>query len=192
MLPAPLMVSEPGSFAEHTIVKRKPQIISNIITTNRYPQRIVTALSAFEAEIATEKVAPLSEDAPDVAGWLEAWSLRQGKRWLELDWYFAEAYFYRRVLEIVDYFQPGPWRCVDPFEPQKAKALQEGLGSLADLYGSLPTEAPWEHTLPIWLGTSLWGNRIDLSNITVAAVDHTGLAPHRQELLLIDDRPQVK
>jgi uncharacterized protein with ATP-grasp and redox domains len=192
MLPAPLMVSERGSFAEHTILKRKPQIIANIISTNLYPERVERELREFEAEIASGVVAPLTESAPDVAGWLEAWGQRQGKRWLELDWYFAEAYFYRRVLEIVRYFQPGPWRGIDPFEPQKAKALCEGLEALADFFGALPPDSSWQQRLSLWLGSSLWGNRVDLSNITIAVAEHTGLNHHAQELLLIDDRPQIE
>lgn len=190
MLPAPLMVSEPGSFAEHTILERKPQIIANMISTNDYPEPIERALRAFRGEIAHDAVAPLMENAPDVADWLRAWAERQGRLWLELDWYFAEAYFYRRVLEIVGYFQPGSWQGVDPFEPQKAKALREGLASLADLYGAQSPGDPWQGRLSLWLASSLWGNRVDLSNITIAVADHA--AHQAEELLLIDDRPQIE
>ena len=185
------MVSEAGSFAEHTILKRKPQIIANIIATNDYPGSIVDGLESFRQEIAEAPVAPLREDAEDAPAWLEAWRAREGRYWLELDWFFAEAYFYRRVLEVVRYFQPGPWHGVDPFESQKQEALEEGLGPLAHFYRSLPLGLRWEEALPRWLSRSLWGNRVDLSNITVATPGDPEESDE-QALLLIDHREAVR
>jgi hypothetical protein len=47
---------------------------------------------------------PLHEQAPDVAFWNRELAAYQGRTWLEVPWYFAEAYFYRRLLEAVRYF----------------------------------------------------------------------------------------
>ncbi len=169
-LPPLLMVSEPGSFAEHTIVQRKPQIIADIIAHNAYPPEIVAGLRAFEREIASEVVAPLSEETEDIAFWRDAWMPWQGKKWRELGWFFAETYFYRRVLEIVRYFQPGPWLGRDPFRPQKQAAIAQGLKVVAQ-YAPIE-DAPLEQQACVWLHRSLWGNRADLSNLALRDLGH--------------------
>ena len=64
-LPPLLMTSEPGSFAQSTIVERKPEIIRRVIADNAYPPEIVAALAAFAAEIAAQPVRTLSESAAD-------------------------------------------------------------------------------------------------------------------------------
>jgi len=51
-MPPPLMTSEPGSFARHTIVERKPQLIRQVIADNDYPPDVVAALDALRTEIA--------------------------------------------------------------------------------------------------------------------------------------------
>ena len=169
MLPPPIMVSEPGSFAERTIVKRKPQIIAKVIAQNAYPAEIVAALCAFREEIATGIVAPLHERAADVDLWHRAWQPWEGKTWRQLGWFFAETYFYRRLLETTGYFQPGPGQLVDPFEAQKAQILAEGLETFGRLGTSLPECASVEEQFSHWLGHSLWGNRADLSTLTTNA-----------------------
>jgi hypothetical protein len=60
-----------------------------VLADNAYPPAVVAALEAFRDEIASRPIQPLVESAPDIL------------------WYFAEAYFYRRLLEAVGYFQPG-------------------------------------------------------------------------------------
>lgn len=124
-LPPPLMVSEPGSFARYTIVKRKPQITQQAIEDNGYPPDIVAALDAFRGEIASQPVQPLHEHASDVPFWHSAWVTHQGKTWLELPWYFAETYFYRRLLEAVRYFvlRTLKGEIMVGLEPGQAEAL---------------------------------------------------------------------
>ena len=190
MLPAPLMVSEPGSFAEYTIVQRKPKIIADIIAYNRYPAKINGALRAFGKEIATGTVAPLYEDAADVAFWRETWRPWRGKTWRQLSWFFAETYFYRRVLEIVGYFQPGPWQGVDPFEAQKHQALAKGTEMLGKFYAALPRGLFLREQFSLWLRRSLWGNRADLSSIALSAVDET-IGGESMDRLVIDHTEAV-
>jgi len=186
-LPPPLMVSEAGSFAERTIVRRKPQIIADIIEGNDYGADVVEELRALAQEIAGGKVAPL-RDSPhltDVPFWHQAWEPWRGCTWRQLSWFFAETYFYRRVLEAVGYFERGPWHLVDPFEPQKRLALAQGLEVLASFCASFPRAPSLEEEFSLWLQRSLWGNRADLSNKTIRATadDRLQEAPDR---LLID------
>jgi len=181
-LPPPLMVSEAGSFAERTIVRRKPEIIADIIEQNDYGADIVAGLRDLALEIADGTVAPLRDlDVADVPFWHQAWKRWEGKTWRQLSWFFAETYFYRRVLEVVRYFQPGLWHLMDPFEPQKRQALAEGLRATVAFYASLPQSLPLKEEFALWLRRSLWGNRADLSNKTIDVTNngHLDDAPGR-------------
>ena len=110
-LPPPLMTSEVGSFAQSTIIERKPEIIRRVIADNGYPADIVEALHRFALEIASEPIAQLEEITEDSALWNAQVAQYTGKTWLEIPWYFAETYFYRRLLEIVGYMRPGTYLC---------------------------------------------------------------------------------
>lgn len=185
--PPPLMTSEPESFARATIVERKPEIIRRVIADNAYPPEIVASLEAFRDEIAHHPIAPLHEDAQDVDFWNAHQAQHAGKTWLDVPWYFAETYFYRRLLEAVRYFKPGLWQGVDPFAPQKRAQEAAAVAQLATVWAAV------EHLLPderfvLLLHSALWGNRADLSNFTVKESAHRGLEAHTERKnLLIDD-----
>ncbi|MFZ2359617.1 MAG: damage-control phosphatase ARMT1 family protein [Anaerolineae bacterium] len=190
-LPPPLMTSDPGSFARGTIVERKPQIIAQVLADHDYPAEIVAALHAFRDEIASQPMQPLREQSVDTAVWNAELARYAGRTWLEVPWYFAETFFYRKLLEAVRYLQPGPWQTVDPFGPQKRQQEAEALARLA---------ANWEqlagldlHVLfETLLHSALWGNRADLSNLTVKEQALAGLAAQDEKhLLLIDHTAQV-
>jgi len=189
-LPPPLMTSEPGSFARHTIVERKPQIIRQVIEDNGYSPDIVQALEGFREEIASQPVRPLSEQAPDVTFWNRELEAYQGRTWLDLPWYFAEAYFYRRLLEAVHYFQPGPWQGRDPFEKQKQEQEQAAVAQLAEAWGQLAGLEPLV-AFPLLLHSSLWGNRADLSNLTVRVRAQVGVAADQERHHILIDHTET-
>jgi uncharacterized protein with ATP-grasp and redox domains len=190
-LPEFLMTSEPGSFAQETIMQRKPHIIDDVIADNAYPSSIIEQLTCFKEEIAEGKVQPLTEEAQDVQEWNKTWLSFKDKTWLELPWFFAETYFYRRLLEIVSYFQHDPLRNRDPFSTPKGKQIEESLTPLSlavDLInGTEDSRLCFENLLH----ASLWGNRIDLSNFTVSDETKRRQAMIERENLLIDDFPRV-
>jgi uncharacterized protein with ATP-grasp and redox domains len=191
-LPPYLMTSDPGSFARYTIIDRKPQIIRQLLTKNIFPPAVVSALEAFRSEIASRPVQPLAESYPDVPEWNSELARYAGKTWLEIPWYFAETYFYRRLLEAVGYFQPGEGRGRDPFEQQKLVQMDGDIRrfSLAwEQVAALESRARFEALLH----SSLWGNRADLSNFTVQEKARTGLAAvTERHLILIDHTGQVR
>jgi NAD(P)-dependent dehydrogenase (short-subunit alcohol dehydrogenase family) len=86
---------------------------------------------------------------------------------LEVPWFFAEHYLYRRVLEAVDYFAAEGERGPDPFAPQKKKALTNAANAINRLARrwrqSLEEDAPWAETMAHLIRTDLWGNQGDLS-----------------------------
>ena len=187
--PPPLMTSEPGSFARKTIVERKPQILREVSESYPYPPGIQAELGAFAHEIMALPMAPLHDKAPDVDPWNAAWAPFAGLTWLQVPWYFAESYFYRRLMGVVRYYQPGPWYEVDPFAPQKAAQLERALPGFASL-PEQPHPEP-EMAFTIVLRDALWGNRADLSNRTISARAEEGLADRGSERLLIDDTPRI-
>jgi uncharacterized protein with ATP-grasp and redox domains len=187
--PPPLMTSEPGSFARKTIVERKPQILAEVGQAYDYPHDIHAALRAFAHEIEREPMAPLRERVSDVPLWNAAWAAYEGRTWLDVPWYLAEAFFYRRLMEIVRFYQPGPWHDVDPFAPQKAVELERALPRyLAILDAPTPDlQAAWA----VLLQDALWGNRADLSNRTILANADEGFAGQQTDRLLIDDTARM-
>jgi hypothetical protein len=190
-LPPPLMTSEPGSFARLTIVERKPQIIRQVIDDNRYPAEIVASLLTFQEEIAQHPIQPLSRVAPDVPFWNSEVEAYEGKTWLDLPWYFAEAYFYRRLLEAVRYFEPGPWQRCDPFAIQKRGLEQAAVAWLVDNRDQLADLTP-EAEFEALLHSCLWGNRADLSNFTVREQVSGGLATRQERHnVLVDHTPTI-
>jgi uncharacterized protein with ATP-grasp and redox domains len=185
------MTSEPGSFAQETIVQRKPHIIDDVIADNVYPSSIIERLTCFKEEIAEGKVQPLTEETQDAQEWNKAWLRFKDKTWLELPWFFAETYFYRRLLEIVNYFQHGPLRNQDPFSTPKGKQIEESLTPLSlavDIINGIEDSRLCFENL---LHASLWGNRIDLSNFTVSDETKQRQAMIERKNLLIDDFPRV-
>jgi uncharacterized protein with ATP-grasp and redox domains len=186
------MTSEPGSFARKTIVERKPQIIRQVIGDNDYPAGVVRRLEAFEQEIATEPLRPLVEDAPRVSAWNREVASYEGKTWLELPWYFAEVYFYRRLLEAVDYFQHGPLEGRDPFGVQKRAQIASAVERFSEDWEELVQTDP-DPAFEALLHSALWGNRADLSNLTVRLGASGGLAARdERHNILIDHTEQVR
>jgi hypothetical protein len=193
-IPKPLMTSEIGSFARKTMLHRVPRIIDNVIIENEYPQPIILNLLELKKEILYGEVQPLTEDAPDAEDWNAVWSRFEGNTWLELPWYFAESFFYRRLLEAVKYFQSGPLYHNDPFSKSKRKELSESVDILSLMVKIVKSKIfDQKICLENLLHASLWGNRIDLSNFTTAKdVRNVQSIIERDNLLINDFHKIVK
>ena len=169
-LPPYLMTSEEGSFARQTIQERKPLIIERILSHFDYTPPIRKELQAFRSELANDPIQPLKEQTPARIYWdqdLQPW---EGKTWLEIPWFLAETYFYRRVLECVTYFQPGPWQGRDPYELLKHREIQNAIPEFEEIYQPLGSPPTFESFRSACL-LALWGNRGDLSNLHVFETD---------------------
>ena len=191
-LPPVLMTSEHGSFARATIVERKPEIIRRVLADHSYPPHIGAALAALSDEIASRVVAPPAASAGDdeSAFWRDQWTQYAGRTWLDLPWYFAETYFYRRLLEAVGYFGPGTWAGRDPFAPQKRVQEAAAIDQVGQVWPQISGSAQETRFAPL-LYACLWGNRADLSNYTVRE-RAVGASTADQEHILIDDTATVQ
>ncbi|MBI4788306.1 MAG: protein-glutamate O-methyltransferase family protein [Chloroflexi bacterium] len=191
LLPPPILTSEPGSFARRTFEERIPRIVEDTIAANDFPHATADALRALRAEIIGGTIQPLRAESPDRAFWDEHARPFVGKTWLDVPWYWAEAFFYRRVLEATGYFQPGDGSQRDPYANQKDGELRPDAGprALAAILKRRP-ESP-ENQFRTLLYASLWGNRADLSY----AVAHTtpgSLALEQEHVnLVVDDSARV-
>lgn len=186
------MTSDPGSFARMTIVERKPHIIGQVLEGNGYPPAIVRRLERFCDEIASRPMRPLTEPTPDAAFWNEELASFEGLAWLEVPWYWAEAFFYRRLLEAVAYFRPGPWQGHDPFGRQKMEQIEVAVARLAADWDALAQAGP-EVAFEALLHSCLWGNRADLSNESIRLVVQGGLAARAERHnILIDHTEKVR
>ena len=120
LLPPPILTSEPGSFAQDTLRRRIPAILREAIDLNPdFDLHVRRDLDELGTELRSGRIRGLREDAPDVALWSEISSPHLGRSWLDVPWYWAEAYFYRRLLEATGYFREGRWRGFDPFGAKK-------------------------------------------------------------------------
>lgn len=169
-LPPFIMTSKKGSFARNTIENRKPLIIDQILEHFDYTPSIQRALFEFKKELDHETVQALHENTSDriiwdgdLAPWLD-------KTWLEIPWFLAESFFYRRVLEIVHYFQPGPWWGKDPYERLKTQEIEQALPVFSEIYSAVPDQGSLEN-FQMMCYQALWGNRGDLSNLNTFETD---------------------
>lgn len=167
---APVITSaDPASFPHSVLAERHPALIRQVREAFPYPPEVGRALDALAAETAEDaagrpegRIAPLPAGARDEALWARWGRPYLGRSWFDAPFLFAESYFYRRLLEAVGWFGPGPWRGIDPFGPLKraelaGEAVTAELAAL-DEVGRLPRE---EQDRAV-LGGALWGNRADL------------------------------
>lgn len=163
-LPQFMMTSEKGSFARKTIEELKPGIIDNLLSEYDYTPEIKNALLEFKSELSRGTIKSLCEKTSDVEIWEEDLSPFKEKGWLEIPWLLAETYFFRRILEIIHYFQPGPWQGRDPYQHLKNREISQALPEFVQMYQPehLGSDYNSFHKTCQW---ALWGNQSDLSNL---------------------------
>lgn len=182
-IPEPLRGNEIGSFAHYTVNVRMPEIGREVIETNRFTSEVVKNLEALIAEIPSGKIRPLQDiDAPDATDWLQYVIPSLGLNWLDIPWFFAETYFYRRILEATGYFSAGLYRGYDPYGEQKRRSLSLANEAIQTFYNQVWTALiePEPSTLERLLVNSLWGNQADLS---VWSIDEDDRPDYRDEVV---------
>lgn len=172
------------------MLHRLPHILQDVRDQNAYPPEIQANLAALHLELSDGQVQPLVDDGADAAFWRQACSLWQERTWQQLPWFFAETYFYRRILDAVDYFHPGPWQWHDPFAVPKLQGLAQGITRITTLLQAVPDVRVQYDAFRFWFFHSLWSNRSDFSNL-LALAHAQNLSSAGNDDLLVDDSLQV-
>ncbi len=188
--PPPIDGTVPGSWAQTTVTERLPEITRRVITENQFPDSVEERLIRLVSEIQEGSIRSLEDQgAPDQVDWEGYIEPYLGKSWLEVPWLFAEHYFYRRIMEAVDYFQLG----LDPYAYQKNQGLERSsrdVGALA-VFLAEGRKDPLQRieTFREGLYFSLWGNQADLSLWPAGSADDPRHHSRDtlQEHLLADD-----
>ncbi len=201
-IPPPLVSSKLGSFAHATVTQRLPAIAKRVIELNSFPPSIDEKLELLRRELLQGVVRFLHDEAaPDAAVWREYLEPYLGQSWLDIPWYFAEVYFYRRILEATGYFLPGEWQGFDPFTVQKHQGLVTAIASIQTLSQQVnvvienlqQNDCQWDKAEVInLLYVALWGNRADLSLWVEGEHDRRLTeAPPEQTHVLVDRTAQI-
>lgn len=194
-LPPLLATGDAGSFAEFTLKVRDPRIVQDLEEAPYFSPDLKRKFKKLREELAVGAIMPLRQDAPDADFWRDISKPYIGRSWLDVPWYWAETYFYRRILEIIGYFQIGAWHERDPFAPFKDAELAPAA---APQRAASLLQAPDDGTPPaerdlfeMYMHAALWGNRVDLSYNVEQMHGRAARLHDERENLLADDTARV-
>ncbi len=179
--PDPIRTDRSNAFANRTVRERLPAILRETRALNPdYAPRIHDSIRRLHDELVNDAGIRLIETpAPDYDDWHAAWQPFSKTSWQRCQWFFAEVYLYRRLMEATRWWETGR----DPFAPQKAEEYA-GQAHWQLLARALAVEGSREERLATLLELALWGNRIDLSYAVSSAHGSQAAADD----LLVDER----
>jgi len=193
-LPPSITTSDPGSYAWHAVAVRQPRIIQRVMESNPLDDAARAALEQLSREnsdgVVTSpfrngRIGPDSLEEEERRTWEERIKAHEGRTWFDIPWYFAEAFFYLKLLAAFGYYG-GDGR--DPFHPQKEQELMDEHGGLSlarhvlDSVKGMGTE----EALAFHLHCALWGNRLDLSTFEVDESRRKNVLTRDRDQLLVD------
>ena len=105
--PAPIRTDTSNAFAHNTIRVRIPNIIREVQTLNPdYPAPIQHALDRLRESMQTDEPIPMIDlPAPDYDDWAAIYAPHRGETWQATEWFFAEIYFYRLLIQAVRWWE---------------------------------------------------------------------------------------
>lgn len=166
------------------MAERLPSIVTDVIERNPdYPPSITDELAALrDAIVADEPMELFVSPAPDHDLWARRFADHEGETWLGTEWFFAEMFAYRHVVDIGRFWTTRR----DPFRPFKEEEIHsDALRTTLDR--ALAEEGALRKRLHDHLIGALWGNRMDLS---MQGVLEQG-TDAKDEHLLVNDAPAV-
>lgn len=167
--PPPLRANERGTYTEHSVVQRLPEILKRTIVDNEFSPIVQQSLRELSTAIGSGVIETIADaSAEDYGDWQRYVEPHLGRSFVEAPWFFVENYVYRRIMQIVGHFERAPAGVrFDPFARQK----RLGLTSMRDAVFALTqwlserrvSGEPASQVLHQALKSMLWGNRVDLS-----------------------------
>lgn len=179
--PGRIRTDETNAFAHHTMRVRVPAILRAVLERDPgYDAERARRVSELAGDIAGgAPLPPLVSEAPGAEAVRAALARRAGESWLGTDWFFAETYAYRQLVERSGYWDTGR----DPFLATKREEYASDAHAEA-FERAVAGGGGRDERLAELFGLALFGNRIDLS---FAASRAHGLAVGRGDLL-VDER----
>ncbi len=157
----PIRTDSSNPFAQRTMKVRVPAILREVSALNPdYLSSVHDSIEALARQLEDNALIPMCDPAPPSADdWADAYARRAGETWGGTDWFFAETFIYRHLMDAVHWWTTHR----DPFAPKKREeAASPALWKTLEQALSLAPE-PIEAKLLDLLAFDLWGNRVDLS-----------------------------
>lgn len=170
-LPPVILSNVPGTWAHDTMSRRiRDDILVRIYAENEellaFKPSIKSGLDQLKEELKTPQTSvlpPIQDDGgPDLAVWEGIMAPYAQSNWLDAPWLVTEFYFYRRIIQIFEYFRTS----YDPFHHQKRLGLEGALELTKELVAraeEVHKAGDPETALHFAVFASLWGNKMDLS-----------------------------
>jgi len=120
------MTNSSNPFAHHTIGVRVPSLIDEILDRNPgFDNAVRNGLETLRDDLAANRpITPLENCAWDYDLWAGTWEMLRGRTWLDAPWFRAETFLYRKLVQIVRFWELG----TDPFCPIKEDELTRNNG----------------------------------------------------------------
>jgi uncharacterized protein with ATP-grasp and redox domains len=185
-VPDPIRNNVPGTWAYDTITRRLADIVRGVLAENELEPEAIATLEQLIAEIPEGPIRPLY----DTTDWNHYITPFLGQNWLNVPYFFAETYFYRRILEASGYFVDEEF---DPFADRKRQGLittREAIRQLCRQVNEALAQPSAEVLAPLLLA-DLWGNRADLSLFAADLAEAKTMVEGGRERLLVDETPAV-
>jgi Damage-control phosphatase ARMT1-like domain len=179
--PGRIRTDTTNAFAHHTMRVRVPAIVRAVLERNSgFTPALTHAVAELAGELESDApLPPLSGDAPGADAVRLALARRSGESWLGTDWFFAETYAYRQLVERVRFWDTAR----DPFSPNKCEEYASVAHATAFERALEGRPAPDERLAELF-AAGVFGNRIDLS---FSASRERGLEAADDDLL-VDER----
>eukprot|EP01040_Poterioochromonas_malhamensis_P004448 gene4448-4768_t len=167
-LPPVIRSNVPNTWAYDTMSRRiVEEILPRIDRDNQQHRGILLKLKDFENSVLLGRdyiLEEITDGEEDNQVWKDLISSipMSERNWLDAPWLISEFYFYRRIVQIFDYFNTG----IDMFIDQKRNGLIDSIPFIAQTLTTVDQIiAAGNPSAAIQLGlfTSLWGNKLDLS-----------------------------
>jgi uncharacterized protein with ATP-grasp and redox domains len=140
---------------------RVPAILREVSALNPdYSSAVHGAIDGLARQLEDNALIPMCDTTPPAADdWADAHSQRAGETWGGTDWFYAETFIYRHLMDAINWWTTRR----DPFAPKKREEeMSPALWGTLEQALSLDPE-PMDAKLRDLLALDLWGNRVDLS-----------------------------